>query len=424
VTRVPLSSIVAAIVAAHAVTAAPAVAGDSLNSSNLSSNKDLAHPEAHNELNLVPVAGGTTDIGVGGGFFGGLAHIRPGYEPYEWNIESAGFVTFAPGDGGGVAVPYQDFYLKFSVPRFLHSSMRIEIRPSYGWESKLNYFGLGNASSAALPPGAPPGYFKYGRLHPQLDIDLRWRIHDHLVGRVGMRYTQNWIEVANDSRLAADLRTGSAEVRSLLGSTSPHASAAFHYGIQWDDRDNDVSAHQGTFDSFDVKLSPGDNAVFPYRYGEATATARVYIPLSKPRITLAGRIVADVLYGDPPFYELARFDDTYAIGGLNGVRGVPGQRYYGKIKALGNVEVRTELVSFHALGKPLLLGVVGFFDAGRVWADTSLRPDLDGRRVGVKYGAGGGLRVQSGSAFVIRADVAWSPDATPVGGYVAVGQMF
>jgi outer membrane protein assembly factor BamA len=424
VTRVRRSAIAALVAAVYSLTQAPATAGDSLNSSNLSSNKDLAHPEAHNELNIVPVAGGTTDIGIGGGFFGGLAHIRPGYEPYEWNIESAGFLTFAPGDGGGVAIPYQDFYLKFTVPRFLHSSLRFEIRPSYSWETKLNYFGLGNASAATLPPGAPHGYFTYGRLHPQLDIDLRWRIHDHLVGRAGVRYTQNWIQVASDSRLAEDLRTGSAEVRSLLGSTSPHAAAAFHYGIQWDDRDNDVSAHRGTFDSLDVKVSPGGSSIFPYRYGQATATARLYVPLWKPRITLAGRIVADILYGDPPFYELARFDDTYAIGGLNGVRGVPGQRYYGKLKALGNVEVRTELVSFHAFGKPLLFGVVGFFDAGRVWADTSLTPDLDGRSVGVKYGVGAGLRVQSGSAFVIRADVAWSPDATPVGGYVAVGQMF
>ena len=423
-TRVFRSAIATLVAAICALSAVPATAGDSLNSSNLSSNKDLAHPEAHNELNIVPVAGGTTDIGVGGGFFGGLAHIRPGYEPYEWNIESAGFLTFAPGDGGGVAIPYQDFYLKFTVPRFLLSSLRIEIRPSYSWETKLNYFGLGNASAAALPPGAPHGYFTYGRLHPQLDVDLRWRIHDHLVGRAGVRYTQNWIQVASDSRLAEDLRTGSAEVRSLLGSTSPHAAAAFHYGVQWDDRDNDVSAHRGTFDSLDVKVSPGGSSIFPYRYGQATATARVYVPLWKPRITLAGRIVADVLYGDPPFYELARFEDSYAIGGLNGVRGVPGQRYYGKVKALGNVEIRTELVSFHALGKPLLFGVVGFFDAGRVWADTRLTPDLDGRGVGVKYGVGGGLRVQSGSAFVIRADVAWSPDATPVGGYVAVGQMF
>jgi outer membrane protein assembly factor BamA len=424
VTDIRGCAIVALLVAARALTAAHASAADPLNSSNRSSNKDQAHPDAHNEFNIVPVAGGTTDIGIGGGYFAGLAHLRPGYDPYEWNIESAAFLTFAPREGGGVVLPYQDFYLKFTVPRFFGSSIRIEIRPSYGWETKLNYFGLGDASAATLPPGAPHGYFTYGRLHPQLDIDLRGRIHDHLVGRAGLRYTQNWLQVADDSRLASDLRTGSDEVRSLLGSTSAHAVAAFHYGIQWDDRDNDVSAHRGTFDSLDVKLSPGGSAMFPYRYAQATATGRIYIPLWKPRITLAARVVADVLYGTPPFYELARFEDTYAIGGLNGVRGVPGQRYYGKVKALGNVEVRTEIVSFHALGKPLLFGVVAFLDGGRVWADTSFRPELDGRRVGLKYGVGGGLRLQSGSAFVIRADVAWSPDATPVGAYVAVGQMF
>ncbi|HXN33349.1 MAG TPA: BamA/TamA family outer membrane protein, partial [Polyangiaceae bacterium] len=128
--------------------------------------------------------------------------------------------------------------------------------------------------------------------------------------------------------------------------------------------------------------------------------------------------------GDPPFYALTCFEDTYAIGGMNGVRGVPGQRYYGKLKALGNVELRTELASFRALGKPMVFGVVGFLDGGRVWADTKVQPELDGRGVGLKYGVGGGLRLQSGSAFVIRLDVAWSPDATPVGGYVAAGQMF
>jgi outer membrane protein assembly factor BamA len=162
----------------------------------------------------------------------------------------------------------------------------------------------------------------------------------------------------------------------------------------------------------------------PYRYAQATADVRFYIPLWMPRIILAARAAGDVLYGAPPFYELARFEDTYAIGGLNGVRGVPAQRYYGKVKALGNVELRTELVSFHALGKPLIFGIVGFLDGGRVWADTRPQPELDGRGIGLKYGVGGGLRLQSGSAFVIRADVAWSPDATPVGGYFAAGQMF
>jgi hypothetical protein len=37
---------------------------------------------------------------------------------------------------------------------------------------------------------------------------------------------------------------------------------------------------------------------------------------------------------------------------------------------------------------------------------------------------GGGLRLQSGDAFVLRGDVAWSPDARPIGAYFAVGHTF
>jgi hypothetical protein len=404
-------------------TTAVSRASDPLNSSN-QANADTSDEEApHHEFNLLPVAGGTTDIGIGGGYFMGYASISPLRTPYDWNVESAGFVTFAPGTGGGVIVPYQDFYAMLTVPRFL-GKIELQVRPAYSWESTLRYYGLGDASSASLPPGAPSKYFEFGRIHPELDVDLRWRFLDHVVGRTGLRYIQNWFQVPGDSKLANDLQTGSAEVKSLLVSTASSGVALFNYGIQFDNRDNNVSSHQGTFDSFDVQLSPGGLSWLPYRYMEATADIRFFVPIWKPKITLAGRLVGDILYGTPPFYALSVFEDTYAIGGLNGVRGVPGQRYYGKVKALGNLELRTELVTFHALGKPMTFGVVGFLDGGRVWADTSLQPQLDGNGIGLKYGVGGGLRLQSGSAFVLRADVAWSPDATPIGAYVAAGQMF
>ena len=70
---------------------------------------------------------------------------------------------------------------------------------------------------------------------------------------------------------------------------------------------------------------------------------RAYVPLGMLGVSLAMRAVGDWMFGNVPFYERARFDDTFALGGSLGVRGVP---------------------------------------------------------------AGGGLRLQSGSAFVIRLDVA------------------
>ena len=395
-----------------------------MNSTNQATRSDADDaPGPHDEVNIVPVAGGTTDIGIGGGYFMGYTRLSPLRVPYDWHIESAGFVTFAPGEGGGVIVPYQDFYLKLTVPRFL-SKIELEVRPAYSWESTLRYYGLGNASSSSLPPGATNKYFEYGRLHPELDVDLRWRFFDHVVGRTGARYVYSWLQVAPDSKLAQDRATGSAEVKSLLGSADSSGVALFNYGIQLDTRDDNVSAHEGTFDSLDLQVSPGGTSWLPSSYVEATVDARFFVPIWKPRLTLAFRVVGDVLYGSPPFYALACFEETYAIGGLNGVRGVPGQRYYGKVKALGNLELRSELEAFHALGKAMVFGVVGFLDGGRVWADTSPHPELDGSGLGLKYGVGGGLRLRSGASFVLRADVAWSPDATPVGGYVAAGQMF
>jgi hypothetical protein len=424
----PHASYVHLVVALLGCTLAPttARAADPLNSNNRPTEeeaKDLQERGAHDEFNLLPVAGGTTDIGFGGGYFLGYDRVSLTEAPYAWNIESAGFVTFAPGRGGGIAVPYQNVYVRLDVPRFFRH-IELEVRPEYSWETTLNYFGLGNASSAVAPAGAPSKYFEYGRIHPEVDIDVRWRYVDHVSGRMGIRYALSWLQVDQSSKLADDLRTGSPEVKQLLGSTDPSGVALFNYGLRIDTRDNIVSSHSGVFDSFDLQLSPGGTSWLPHRYLEATADLRFFAPIRKPYVTLAGRLVGDLLYGDPPFYELARFEDTYAIGGLNGVRGVPGQRYYGKVKVLGNVELRTEIASFHALGKKMVVGAVGFLDGGRVWADTSSHPELDGTGIGLKYGAGGGLRLQSGSAFVLRLDVAWSPDASPVGGYFAAGQMF
>ena len=137
------------------------------------------------------------------------------------------------------------------------------------------------------------------------------------------------------------------------------------------------------------------------------------------------RGVADLLFGNPPIYELARYEQTGAFGGPNGVRGVPGQRYHGKVKFFGNAELRKNLFDFEFLGKTNKFGVAAFVDGGRLFADYEPRPELDGgKELGLKIGAGGGIRLQAGQSFVIRADVAWSPDARPVGAYLASGHIF
>ncbi len=402
--------------------ARPAFAEDPLNPSNLATNPSADTSRPHNEFNIFPIVAGSSDIGIGAGYVAGLARVEKGYDPYVWNLESAGFVTFWYDNG--IELPFHDLYFKLTVPRFF-GPVRLEIRPSYTWETTLKYYGLGNAAQAPSS-GANDPFWEYGRLHPQISFDTRWKITDHIAGRTGVRLALNWLQVEEPSKLAEDLAFGSPEVKHLLGNTDPHGVVLFRYGLQWDNRDNEVATHSGAFVTGDVRLSPGGSSTsyFPYSYGEVVAIGRLFVPVWNPHVTLALRGVGDLMFGDPPFYELARYEDTYAIGGINGVRGIPAQRYYGKVKVFGNAEVRTELVSFHALGKPLIFGTAAFFDTGRVWADTSSQPELDGTGLGLKYGVGGGIRIQSGTAFVIRADVGWSVEANPITAYLSTGQMF
>ena len=68
------------------------------------------------------------------------------------------------------------------------------------------------------------------------------------------------------------------------------------------------------------------------------------------------------------------------------------------------------------------LGTIAFIDAGRVWAEVASRPGLDGEGLGLKYGVGGGLRLQWGETFIVRADTGWSPDG--LGIFININHIF
>ena len=405
--------------------ALPAAHADQTLNSNEKSKPGIQAPpgDGKTDPNFVPIGGGSTDIGAGGGFFAGLTRQKRGYVPYRWDIQSAMFAA-ARIENGGPLLSYLDAYVKATVPRLGEAPLQLELRPSVTRETTLDYYGMGNASTAQATPGSGLTTYRYGRTRTDLSLNLRFRLLDHFSGIVGVDEAVRWLQVPTGSKLAADAKSDDPEVRSLVGPTGTAGIAQFVYSLAVDTRDDEVTPSSGTFDELWVRLSPGGNDTLPFRYGEATASLRGYVPVVPKRLTLALRLVGDVLVGDAPFDVLASANGEYALGGSTGVRGVPAQRYYGKVKVFGNVEARVRIVDMHLFDKPISLGVAAFFDGGRLWTDTAPHPELDGRGLGLKYGCGGGLRVVSGSAFVLRADVAWSPDANPVGGYVAAGEAF
>jgi hypothetical protein len=384
---------------------------------------------APHEFTAVPVVGGDSDVGFGGGYMLSYARTPKGYKPYLWRIESAGAITFKPADQGnqldpsGLQVPLLDDYLLLRFPHVRRDTLEVELRLAYTREGTLKFYGLGNASR--LQPGIEPtdSFYKHQRTHPM----LRWLSTLHATKSIdaiwGFTYTHNWVSVADDTLLAQTMKSGTDYEREVLHDVSEHGVAWFSAGFGLDTRDHETKTQSGVHITARADFAPGGVPSLPYQWGRFTGSASGFIPVVRDRVTLAARVATDLLFGDPPFYELPRYDNTY-FGGGKGIRGVPAQRYWGKIKVFSNAELRTQLFSFHFWDKTNWFGVTAFFDSGRLWSDYHPHPELDGTGLGLKYGAGGGLRILAGDSFVLRADVAYSPDAHPISAYLTSGQMF
>jgi hypothetical protein len=369
--------------------------------------------KVEHETGIIPLVGGDTDIGIGVGAIGSVAMFDGHHRPYRWQIQ---FSAFVATKSDPTSPSYEDTYALLTIPQLLHDKLRLEIRPSFTRDTTLPYYGLGNAPHDAAQ--TEPVRDFYQRIHPALSVLTRWVIAPDWSVLLGGQYVYNRTETDPSSTLAMDLAV--IDPRAL----SSHSLLKLETGIVYDTRDSEVSPHRGQYHQITLRTSPGLGDPFPYEYQQVDAQARFYIPVNQ-RMVLAIRGVYDQLFGDVPFYELSRYEDASAIGGGMAIRGVQAYRYYGRIKAFGNVELRTAITRFEWLDRKFKLGVATFVDAGRLWTGIdNPRPELDGNGIGLHVGVGGGLRLQQGQAFVVRADIAWSPDARPVGGYVLADEIF
>ncbi len=378
------------------------------------------------ELDFFPIAGGDSDVGIGGGELSSVARLskeEPGQATFIWKIEDAALLTFKLRNNS-LIIPFIDIWAKWTVPHFgPDGRFRIEVRPSYTDERTLGYYGIGNASR--YPDNVPIDTLEYRRTHPTLAANLRVKLFDDCFASIGSSFTFSRLAVGANTLLEHDQTSGSPEVRQLLGNFNSHAIGLAEFGVEYDSRDEETVPHHGQYHMLLARLSPAAGSWMPYDYLQIEAIARFYTTPIPRWFSLSFRAVGDTFIGTPPFYELARFDDTPAIGGGKAIRGVPAQRYHGKVKLFGNLEARSDVLPFTLRNKPFVLAVALFFDGGRCWTEMfHAHPELDGTGFGLKYGVGGGLRLQEGKAFVVRADVAWSPDARPLGGYFDAGEIF
>ncbi|HEV8548431.1 MAG TPA: hypothetical protein VGQ57_05365, partial [Polyangiaceae bacterium] len=199
--------------------------------------KDQDGPERDHELTIVPIVGGSSDVGIGGGYIASYARLAPGAKPYVWHIESSGSATAKFGDP--VRLGYFDENLSFAMPDAFIPRLRIELKANYTVEPRLYYYGIGNASTLA---GRDPSddYYAFERWHGTVSATMRYVFPARWLVLSGLGYTHSVIHYGDDTALARDAASGDPAVERVLHPHPRENVATFGLGVGLDTRDDEV----------------------------------------------------------------------------------------------------------------------------------------------------------------------------------------
>lgn len=405
------------------------------------------------EVGALPALSYDSDLGLGFGLIASVARFSPGYRPYRWRLELLLSANAKRAPGKGIEVPFHDDYLNMDFPGLAGDRLRITARVGFRKFANTGYYGFGNDSAATEPwEGIDPDedlmayqaarrYHRFDHIYPLLLFNARIKVWDRstpqqrrrIEALVGLNTTYNIVRPYPGSLLEQDIAlkamdTPDGETTAhLLQGTDPHMLMVLSAGALFDTRDHEYTPTRGTFTELTVRASPGVQQGL--RYAAFTLNSAWFKSFIGEYLSFAVRGVADIIAGDAPFYELTRFGALMPRDGPGGgwsLRGVPRQRYAGKIKLMQNLELRSMFWKFRIKNSQFAVGAVAFLDAARIWADFG-RTELGGQSIDggtFKLGTGGGLRVRWGETFLVRFDAAYSPTDKSNGFYVDVGHVF
>ncbi|MCI0671223.1 MAG: BamA/TamA family outer membrane protein [Myxococcaceae bacterium] len=351
----------------------------------------------------VPLVSYNSDFGLGYGAAGGMYIYGPGHRPYRHAI-SAQLYRSTRG--------VENHFVRYDGPGLI-GPLRVEARLELKRELRAPFFGVGNVSSPDFNGNVEDPRFSYERRSPGVWARLRHRpLGEGHPFEAWAGYSFRWMRVRP---YAGSVLAEQAPVGLGGGPDGQLLISAL-----WDTRDNECDATRGGVEEVAVRLSHASTGS-RHTWAGVTLTERRFLPISS-RLILAQRFTVDVLTGEVPFWELANIGGSLGgegLGGMSTLRGVPRNRYVGKVKVLSNTELRWRAIDFTLFGQDVSAGGLVFADVGRVW-----HPDVEDGHAGTWHpGVGAGIRL-SRRAAVARVDVALDTETLRKGLYITFGHMF
>ena len=273
-------------------------------------------------------------------------------EPFATNQRLSTLV--APGRGGAYQAKY--------VGEFNRVISKYDIVLNLDLVSPTlnNFFGIGNETK--LDETKTAEFYRVRYKYLSGDLLFRRRKNDLIHLSAGPSYMHYWNSFAdNKSRILSN--------PALIGSDSASIFGVKNYlggRLKFDVRyiNNDVLPTRGItwFTDFQALRGFNDNT---HAYTKLTSDMTIYASVSQQ-----SAISAILKFGGGHiFSEGFEYFQALNLGGQNYLRGFRKNRFSGRSLAYGSAETRVKLFTSKGYLLPGDIGILGFFEMGRVWQD-------------------------------------------------------
>lgn len=239
-----------------------------------------------------------------------------------------------------------------------------------------NFFGYGDTTSYNKNN---PGKFKYYRARYNLgDISLllRKNFSEKVIMTIGPTF--QYFKLDPDDKHNKDRYIIQTASNGLDPNTVFSKQSYFggKFSLIADTRDNKIMPQKGILWQTSLRYLSGLNDA-SYELTQLNSEFTFHINLIKNFLVVANRFGGGHNFGDFEFYQ------AQYLGSENNLRGYRKYRFAGRSKLYNNLEMRFRLANFKTYLFPGSLGILGFYDTGRIFTD-----DDDSNDWLYGYGAG------------------------------------
>ena len=255
------------------------------------------------------------------------------------------------------------YYAEF-ISTFGHKSDLLFEADIKAPNNTTNFFGYGNSAFIKTSPGE----HRYYRARYELgDISLllRKRFSEKVIATIGPTfqfYKLDPNETLNKTRYIVLTAPFTDLDPNTLFAKQSYVGGRFNLNV--DLRNNTIIPERGINWVTTVRHLSGLNDA-SYNVTQLNSDFTFYLSVIPKRIVFANRFGGGHNFGDFEFYQ-AQYLGTEA-----NLRGYRKYRFAGRSKFYNNAEVRIRLANFKTYLFPGAIGIIGFYDTGRIWSDVN-----------------------------------------------------